>query len=134
VSERSIEDRYVTDEVSKPFWSALAAGHLVLPTCGRCGSVFFHPRRFCPQCWSDDIGWVESTGTGTVFARSEVHAAFQDIDPSELPITVVLVDLDEGVRLPGRLRDADAQIGDRVQLRFADEPMFELPRFVRTQS
>ena len=134
MTEPSIVDRYVTDEVSKPFWSALAAGRLVLPKCGGCGSVFFHPRRFCPQCWSDDIEWVESTGTGTVFARSDVHVAFQDIDQAELPITVVLVDLDEGVRLPGRLRDTDVRIGERVQLRFADEPMFELPRFVRAQT
>jgi uncharacterized OB-fold protein len=88
----------------------------------------------CPACWSDAIGWVESPGAGTVFARSEVHTAFQDIGPDELPFTVALIDLDEGVRIPARLQENDLQIGDRVQIRFSDEPMFELPRFVRQES
>jgi uncharacterized OB-fold protein len=133
----TIEMRFATDEVSKPFWANLAAGRLVLPRCRDCGSVFFFPRRLCPTCWSDAIEWVPSTGAGTVFARSEVHVAFQGISPADLPFSVALIDLDDGVRMPGRLDhgelEPEIQIGDRVQLRFSDDPMFELPRFVRQE-
>jgi uncharacterized OB-fold protein len=128
----TIEDRYATDDVSHHFWGNLAAGRLVLPRCRRCRLFFFFPRRWCPNCWSDDIEWVTSPGTGTVFACSDVHLAFQGLTQAELPITVALIDLDEGVRLPGRLEASGGgiRIGDRVKLRFAPEPMFDLPRFV----
>jgi uncharacterized OB-fold protein len=130
----SIETLYATDEISKPFWASLAAGQLILPKCGACESVFFYPRRLCPRCWSGSIEWIESAGIGTVFARSEVHVAFQYISEADLPFTVGLIDLDEGVRLPGRFHDDDLQIGDRVRLRFSKDPRYDLPRFARYDS
>jgi uncharacterized OB-fold protein len=116
---------------SEPFWAALAAGRLELPYCKSCDVPFFYPRRWCPKCWSEDIAWREVEGVGTVWALSKVHLAFQGISEDEIPYTVVLVDLDAGVRIPGRLQDEDGQvaISDRVRLEFSDEPARHLPVF-----
>jgi uncharacterized OB-fold protein len=70
---------------------------------------------------------------GVVYARTDAYLRFQGVADDELPMTVILVDLDEGVRVPGRLDSVskDAQIGDRVRLQFAEDSHHELPRFVR---
>jgi uncharacterized OB-fold protein len=120
-----------TSRASEPFWKALAAGRLELPFCLACEAPFFYPRQWCPACWSHEISWRPVEGVGTVWALSTVHLAFQGIPETELPYTVVLVDLDAGVRLPGRLSDARGPIavGDRVRLVFADDPARDLPTF-----
>ncbi len=117
--------------ISQPFWTALSEGRVEIPFCASCGSPHFYPRKWCPQCWSDDISWREVEGVGTVWAMSTVHLAFQGIAESEIPYTVVFVDLDAGIRLPGRLRDAGGpvSIGDPVHLVFAEDPARDLPVF-----
>lgn len=119
-------------EASQPFWDGLAAGELRLPRCRRCAELFFFPRLFCPRCWSEDIIWERAGGGGTVYAVTTVHIPF---DPSlEVPYSVVIVDLDEGVRLPARLAPsaAGAAVGDRVTISFAAHPRAALPTFVRS--
>jgi uncharacterized OB-fold protein len=115
---------------SRPFWAGLAEGELRLPYCPACDAVFFYPRPACPRCWSEDITWRPAPLHGTVYAVTTVHVAF---DPSlDVPYTVALVDLDAGVRLPGRVEAGDettVAVGDRVQLCFASEPAEALPVF-----
>jgi len=114
--------------VSQPFWDGLASGELRLPYCTRCAGLFFHPRLACPRCWSEDIEWRPVPTAGTVYAVTVVHVAF---DPSlEVPYSVALVDLDAGVRLPGRIEPVDSlAVGDRVELSFAADPAVDLPVF-----
>ncbi len=135
---QGLVERFATDEPSRAFWSELASGHLALPHCRDCHSYFFFPRRFCPSCRSSDIEWTRSAGQGTIFAWSEVHVAFQGLDSSELPVTVGLVDLDEGVRVPARFgrpgeeSTEPLRIGDRVSIRYGAEPSLDVPWFGRT--
>lgn len=109
-------------EAGRPFWSALAQGRLELPWCRACARHFFFPRRICPRCWSEDIGWVPSAGRGTVFSLTVAHMAFQGVHKEELPYATGLVDLEEeGVRLPARFAlDALPAIGDAVVCSFRD--------------
>jgi hypothetical protein len=127
-----IVDQYATGGLSTEFWQGLATGRLLIPHCDSCQKAFFFPRKWCPFCWSDRVRFVESAGTGEIFAISELHTAFQGVAPEDLPVAVLLVELDEGVRLPGRLakRCRPAKIGDRVKLQFSDQPESELPEFV----
>ncbi|GAA0896787.1 Zn-ribbon domain-containing OB-fold protein [Pseudonocardia zijingensis] len=115
--------------VSEPYWEGLAQGRLRIPFCGTCDKAFFFPRRWCPACWSADVSWIDAGGGGTLYARCTVDIPFDGRPAEEVPYAVALVDLDEGVRLPGRLRRADAQlpIGARVVLRFPDDPARSLP-------
>jgi uncharacterized OB-fold protein len=91
----------------------------------------------CPGCGSFDWGWARSTGRGTVYSWTTIerpmHPAFADA----VPYAVVVVEMDEGVRLASRLVDRDPrelsvgltvtvvfdQVGDGVTLpvfRYAD--------------
>lgn len=93
-----------TDEMAATgaeFWNSLRSGTLSLPYCAVCEAAFFFPRRWCPRCWSDRISWVPASGNGVVYATSVVHVPFQGVRPEDVPYGVALVDLAEGVRVPG---------------------------------
>jgi uncharacterized OB-fold protein len=102
---------------SKPFWDGLAEGELRLPYCQACESFFFPPRRWCPNCWTDQLEWRKSAGWGVVWSRTRVHVPFQGVRPGDVPYTALLVDLAEGVRIPALLDGSsdDVSIGDRVE-------------------
>ena len=82
--------------------------------CAACGTLTFPPKQHCPDCWSDDMNWTELSGQGILYARTTIHAAatqFRD----EVPFSVGIVDLEEGVRLvtgliddPDRINNDDA--------------------------
>lgn len=124
-----------TSPVSQPYWDGLAAGRLCIPYCDDCDKPFFFPRRWCPRCWRANLSWLQASGHGTLYARCLVEMPFDGRPVDEVPYAVALIDLDEGVRLPGRLRlaDADAAIGDRVNLYFADDPASCLPVWGRAR-
>jgi uncharacterized OB-fold protein len=124
--------RFATGRLSAEFWQGLAEGRLLIPFCESCGRHFFFPRRWCPSCWSDRVRFDAVPGTGEIFAISELHTAFQGVTEKDLPVAIVLVQLDEGVRIPGRLarRSMPARIGDRVHIEFAVNPATSLPEFV----
>jgi uncharacterized protein len=105
-----------TGGTAAPFWDALAEGRLVLPYCQACDQAFFYPRTCCPRCWSERVIWIDSPGRGVLYAASVVYLPFEGVDASEVPYGVGLVDLDEGVRVAGRLPLGDQQpvAGDRV--------------------
>ena len=75
--------------------------------CGACGTLLGYPRVLCPGCGGRDLEWEESAGRGTVYSATTVHAR-------EETYTVVLVDLDEGVRVMGA---GDVAIGAAVAAR-----------------
>jgi uncharacterized OB-fold protein len=50
-------------------------------------------------------GWKEAKGTGKIHSWTISHHAFHPGFKPELPITLVTVDLDEGVRMQAQLRD-----------------------------
>lgn len=116
-------------DTSAPYWDGLAAGKLMLPRCGACDSVFFFPRMWCPSCWSSDIHWIEATGRGAIYTRCMVNVPFDGRPAEEVPYAVALVDLEEGVRVPGRLHpaDMDAPTGEEVVLEFGPDPQNSLP-------
>ena len=97
------------DATIQPFWDGTRDRKLLLPRCTHCGDVFWYPRPTCPRCLRADLEWVESSGAGTVHAVS-VQARGDD------PYAVVLVDLDDGVRIMSNTTTNDVAIGDRVAI------------------
>lgn len=88
---------------SEPFWEGCNAEQLLLQRCGECNHIFYYPRRLCPTCGSTTLQWEQSRGRGRIYSFSEVHVPFQGPQwTSQLPYTVVLVDLDEGPRMLSR--------------------------------
>ena len=95
------------------FFEGTSIGELRIQKCNACG-VLRHPRGpACPDCGAFDRGHVVAAGTGTVFSY-QVHHAPQ-VPGKELPLTIALVDLDEGVRMAAEMT-GPVEIGDRVQV------------------
>lgn len=103
----------------------------MLPVCDSCGRTFFFPRRWCPGCWSAETSWVQATGRGTIYSTCMVNIPFDGRSAEEIPYAVALIDLEEGVRLPGRLaRPNAAGVGGAVAIHFGDDPGSTLPVWV----
>lgn len=107
---------------SQPFWDGCKRQQLMLQRCGSCDHVFYYARRLCPACGSTELSWQASSGRGTLYSASQVQVAFQGPHwQSQLPYTVVLVDLDEGPRMLSRWAAGEARrprMDERVRVRF----------------
>jgi uncharacterized protein len=95
-------------ELARPYWDAAAQGKLVLQSCSACGKVRHYPRLLCDGCYSDAVTWLPSKACGTIHSWTVAHHAFHAAFASELPYTLVTVDLEEGVRALGRWRSQRA--------------------------
>jgi len=109
------------DERSVPFFEAAERGVLALQRCGDCGT-FLHPvRGRCTSCAGTAIEWVEASGRGHVFAHGRLRRSYLPEHEGKLPLTLVLVELDERVRFASRLamgEDAAVRTGDRLAVVF----------------
>ncbi len=124
---------------SAPFWEGCNAESLLLQRCGECRHLFYFARRLCPACGATELTWESSTGRGTIYSFSEVHVAFQGPDwNSQIPYTVILVDLDEGPRMLSRWLAPEGSslpaIGDQVRVTFPAVNGQKLPFFTALSS
>ncbi|CAM3397599.1 Zn-ribbon domain-containing OB-fold protein [Mycobacterium colombiense] len=87
------------------FWNGLRENKLLIQRCGGCGQLRHPPRPMCPRCRSLQWDAIESSGRGTVYSYVMPH------EPRfpffEYPYVVVLVELEEGVRLVSNLTGVD---------------------------
>ncbi|UCG82173.1 MAG: Zn-ribbon domain-containing OB-fold protein [Dehalococcoidia bacterium] len=118
---------------STGFWEGVKRHELVIQKCKQCGTWLHPPRPMCPNCRSAEHDWVPSKGKGTVYSWVTYH---ESPHPGfKAPYSVVLVELEEGVRLISNLIDVlpdDIYIGMPVEVVFDDiaEDM-TLPKFRR---
>lgn len=83
-------------------------GRLLLRSCGGCGLAFFYPRPLCPYCWSTDLAWKPTAGTGTVVSFSCIHRPNHPSFLDEVPIVLAEIRLTEGLPLLARIVGGDA--------------------------
>lgn len=116
---------------STEFWAACNREELVLRYCTSCKTAFYYPRGSCPRCGARSLSWIRSSGTGRVFTWTSVRASFYgNTWESELPYTVVLVDLADGPRMLSRLLSAaDPYNGMDVEVYFESVEDQLLPYF-----
>jgi len=97
----------------------------------------FMPRNGCPNCWSEDLEWVDASGRGTVHTFSIVHRAPLPEFAADAPYVVAMVDLEEGPRMYTNIvgeAALDVAIGDKVQVRFQDRGEGTVvPQFTRVR-
>lgn len=119
------------DADSSWWWTALKEGNLFLPRCRDCRRFFFPPQSTCPHCGSGEWERVRSNGVGSVYSWVVIHVALDARFEKDVPYTIVAVELDEGVRLFGRLpSSALPRAGLRVQLIVYEVKGTSLPGFV----
>lgn len=96
---------------------------LVVGECSDCGTKKFPPEGACAGCGTDvEYDEFEPEGKGEVVAHTVVESAlppeFAALEKKVGAVGVVVVELDEGARVPGMLTDCDPQEverGDRVE-------------------
>jgi uncharacterized OB-fold protein len=99
------------------FWEGVAAGELRIQSCNACGELRHPPGPLCPACHAADRGYVVASGRGTVHSWLVHHAP--RLPGKELPLTLALVELEEGVRMVGEVHDAmEVAVGDPVEVVF----------------
>lgn len=110
------------DALAAPFFAAAAQRRLVVQRCTACTALRWPPLAGCPQCRSRDSDWVEVTPAGTIWSYVVYHRAFAaELNP-DIPYTVVMVELDDGPYLVGRLIGGEKPptVGARVAAEFTD--------------
>jgi uncharacterized OB-fold protein len=123
----------ILDGDSRQYWEGLKNRELWLQQCNDCHQHIFYPRSICPHCFSEEINWVKSEGTGTIYSYTVVHrgiGAFKE----QVPFVVAIVELDEGVRMMTRIKEdsRELKIDEKVKIFYEkiDEeltlPYFEL--------
>jgi uncharacterized OB-fold protein len=122
----------VTPE-TETYWTSAADGQFLLRECNNCSLTYYYPRALCPNCFSEDVDWIEASGNGEVYSYSTAHT-MSSWPEEDLPLVVAYIELDEGPRMMTNI-DADpdeVEIGMHVEVRFikTDEEDVAIPVFV----
>ena len=113
------------------WWQRAAEGVLAIQRCAKCGTLRHPPRPMCSECRTLEWDHVAASGRGTVASYTVLyHPRFPGY---EYPLIIVLVDLDEGVRITAEPKDCapeDVRFGMTVTAFIHEDPDgFRLPMF-----
>ena len=120
-------------EDNAPYWEACQKGQLQAQRCGSCGHLRWPPSVLCPKCLAEGGEWVALSGRGTIYSFIVVHRPQHPAFFGDAPYNVVVVELEEGVRLHStavECANEDLRVGMPVEVvfdRVNDE--VTLPRF-----
>jgi uncharacterized OB-fold protein len=112
------------------WWEGVAAQELRIQRCTACGQLRHPPDPGCWRCGSLDWDWITSGGRGVVHSYVVYHTP--QLPAFEYPNVVVLVQLDEGVRIISNLVGSDpddARIGLPVEVTYQEVGGNVLPQF-----
>jgi len=122
---RRFENAYFSDELERH--------RLVVKRCTTCGHAQFPALPRCPRCGSWEFRDEEIRTSGEVYSWIRINR--KELVPADatdlLPLVIVTVDLDDGIRLFGRYAPGDTPaIGEQVagtfvQRRGATDLVFE---------
>lgn len=117
------------------YWEKARAHELWLMQCDDCRATYFYPRPICPQCFSRNTAWVQSSGRGTLYTFAVVHRAPHPGWRDDVPYVVAMVELEGGARIPTNLVEVEPdpavlKVGMPVEVVFDDvTDAVTLPKF-----
>lgn len=106
------------------YWEKCKAQELWLRHCRACDNVYFYPRDICPECFSRDTDWIQSSGRGTLHTFCIVHRGPTPPFRDKVPYVVAIVELEGGARMPTNLVQVEAD-PEHVKIGMAVEVVFE---------
>jgi uncharacterized protein len=117
----------------RPQLDALRQGRLIFQVCAACGRWRGLVAPVCPYCRDRRWEWRDSRGAGMAVSWVRYHRAYLEAFKALVPYVVLCVELDEGLRIFGRLAGTGAapKVGLRVAAiieRWADDGL--APAFV----
>lgn len=86
------------------FYQHCARGELRFQRCASCRTWRHPPRVACARCGSEDWSWERSSGRGTLFSWTVTHQPLVPGFADDVPYAVIVVELEEGIRLVSGLR------------------------------
>lgn len=120
---------------TKEFWKATKQGKLLVQHCNDCQINIFFPKKVCPECWSENLCWIESSGKAKVYTFTTMLDMVEPKFMGDLPYVIAMVDLlEEGIRMTTRIvncKPENVAIGMHVEVVFQDVsedcalPMFQ---------
>jgi hypothetical protein len=118
------------------WWEQAAQDKLVIQRCTECELLRHPPRPMCDACRSIAWDFVEASGRGKLASFTVLH--HPQVPGYAYPLTIALVDLDEGTRIVSELVDCEhdaISIGmELVATIHEDEDGFKLPVFRAAQA
>ncbi|MGO8877019.1 MAG: MaoC family dehydratase N-terminal domain-containing protein [Acidimicrobiales bacterium] len=113
------------------FWEGAQRHELRIQRCLGCGRLLMPPGPRCPHCGSFEMGWAVASGGGRLYSFAVPE--HPRVAGFSYPLTVGLVELDEGVRVVANLvgldPHTDVSIGMHLELCWLDGGMLPLPQF-----
>ena len=110
------------DDLHSEFYEFCKDHELRFQRCFDCKAWRHMPRDSCEACGSFNWNWEVSSGKATLFSWTIVHRALHPAFADEIPYTVVVVEMEEGVRLVSRLVDVS---NEELKLGLPLEAVFE---------
>lgn len=102
------------------YWTGMEEGKLLGVQCKACGAISLPPRPFCVQCYKDALEWKEFRGDGKLTAFTAIFVVPKSMAEQgygrENPYVVGVVELDEGVRIVGRIEGVDAKRPETIKV------------------
>lgn len=86
---------------------------LPVKVCRSCQSILYASKYLCHECFSDDLDSREINGKGEVYSYTQTYVAPKQSDHKP-PYYVVLVQLEQGLKVTGRFLGEEVRIGDAV--------------------
>ncbi|CAN5528715.1 OB-fold domain-containing protein [soil metagenome] len=122
-----------------PYWRGAQEHKVVVQACSDCGRLRFPRANLCPACSSSASTWKAIRPTGRVRSWCRFHRAYFPELKNDLPYTVLLVRMDDGVDLYSNFESGSASdvpvIGQGVEASFeAVTPEVTLVRFLAVPS
>jgi uncharacterized OB-fold protein len=124
--------RPAPDVDSAPFWTAAREGRFVLCRCQNCRAWLQPPLERCKHCAGPTV-FEQASGDGEIYSYIVIRHPSVPAFVPRLPYVVALVELAEGVRMPGRLVGVEpdrVRVGQRVRVEFDTLPGAEAPAAV----
>jgi uncharacterized protein len=129
----------VPDRDTAPFWEGTARGELLVQRCAACGAWLWQPRPVCSSCQTPDPVWTQVSGKARVASWTVLRPPTLPAYAEKVPFVVLLVELEQGVRMLGYLVDDAGNLlktdgeneglamGSLVELRFHEQAGIQLP-------
>ena len=115
------------------FYKFVSEKRLMAAKCNECGTVLLPPKPMCTKCLSANLKWIELEGTGKLLSYTVIHIAPEQFQ-SITPYSVGIVELQNGLRLPGMIRDVDPKeirVGMDLKIDFDTSASSQWPAWPR---
>ena len=94
---------------NEEYWASTRAHATKLQRCNVCSKFWYYPGPVCHYCGAQDWTWTPVSGKGTIYSYSVLERAKGNPFEGDVPITIILVRLEEGPVMMSNLFDYEPE-------------------------